>query len=190
MKPPVYTGKPLSVLDLDIENRPLSYAGQDFTFSEITAIACCTVGKRRSLECWMLGEVEPEVLLDGFLSRWHEADMVTGHNIIRHDLTMLDGMCLEYGRGPLGPKLVQDTYGHLKRSKGVSRSQESLAAMLGVAAPKLHMTQRDWREANRLLPEGLVKTRARVVGDVLQHMELRKRLIELQWLGVPRTWTP
>ena len=190
MKAPTYTGRGAVVLDFDIENRPLNYAGEDFTFGEITAIACMTIGKRRSLESWVLGEVEMEQMLAAFLARWNTADVVTGHNIIRHDLPWLNGMLLELGLGPLPAKMVHDTYSHLKRRRGVSASQESLAGMLGVPAPKIAMSQMAWRQANRLLPEGLVKTRARCVGDVVQHAAMRERLLELDWLGPARMWRP
>ena len=33
------SARPLRVLDFDIENRPLSYLGSDFTTAEVTAIA-------------------------------------------------------------------------------------------------------------------------------------------------------
>jgi hypothetical protein len=129
-------------------------------------------------------------MLAGFLERYSEADMVTGHNILRHDLPRLNAMLLEQGMPPLGPKMVSDTYRHLLRRDGVSASQASLAEMLGVPKSKVGMSQVAWRQANRLLPEGLVRTRARVVGDVVQHMALRKRLVELQWLRPPAMWRP
>ena len=57
--------------------------------------------------------------------------------------------------------------------------------MLGIDAPKVQMDQKKWREANRLTPEGIALTKERVVGDVIQHMELRNALIELGWLDPP-----
>ena len=183
-------GRKLHILDFDIENRPLSYGGQDFTFSDVTAIACCTVGRPRSMQAWVLGETSTADMLSGFLERFREADIVTGHNVVRHDLPILNGALLELGLPGLHPKLVSDTYRDLRRRQGVSASQESLAAMLGITSPKIGMSQKDWRMANRLLPEGLVKTRARVVGDVVQHQALRKELLRLGWLRAPRMWRP
>ena len=177
-------------MDFDTESRPLTYLGSDYTTAEITAIASAWVGQRGSMESLILGEMEGKDMLLSFSKRWDEADMVTGHNLIRHDLPRLNAMLLEQGMPALGPKLVQDTYLHLKRKNGVSGSQESLAEMLGVKAPKQGMSQVAWRQANRLLPEGLVKTRTRCVSDVVQHMALRARLLELQWLRNPRVWRP
>lgn len=187
MIPPNYVGKALRVLDFDCESRPLSYLGADYTTAEITAIAAGF--SRRQIEVWALGEYTVGEMLNRFLPMWHEAELVTGHNILRHDLPRLNAMLLEWGMSPLGPKMVSDTYVHLKRRQGVSASQESLAQMLGVKAPKIAMSQKDWRDANRLLPEGVIATKKRVRGDVIQHMELRKELVELGWLKAPRRWS-
>jgi hypothetical protein len=88
----------------------------------------------------------------------------------------------------LADKLVQDTKTHLVRRKGISGSQESLAAMLLLEHDKVQMNQIKWRAANRLTPEGLALTRERVVGDVRQHMELRRTLLELGYLAPPVMW--
>jgi hypothetical protein len=178
------------VLDFDIENRPLNYAGgDDFTFSEVTAIAW-RLGNKGPISALCLGEVPFRTMLLGFVAAYVQADLVTGHNIIKHDLRILNGALLEEGLSPLPPKMVCDTYTHLKRKGGVSGSQENLAKMLGVRVPKQGMSQADWREANRLTPEGIDKTRRRVVGDVKQHVALRRELLKRQWLHPPRLWQP
>ena len=61
--------------------------------------------------------------------------------------------------------------------------------MLGLNYPKVKMDQTKWRSANRLTPEGLALTRERVVGDVLQHIELRQRLLDLGYLCPPTLWS-
>jgi hypothetical protein len=80
--------------------------------------------------------------------------MVTGHFLLGHDLPMIAGALLELGMPPLPDMLVQDTKVHLLRMKGISKSQESLGAMLGLESPKVQMNQAKWRAANRLTPEG------------------------------------
>ena len=177
------------VLDFDIENRPLTYLGNDFTTAEITAIAACW-GDGEVVRWRLLGEVDGEAILDWFVNLYDQADIVTGHYIRRHDLPIINGSLLELGRAPLSPKLVSDTKIDLRYRTGVSASQESLAAMLGVPAPKVHMTQADWREGNRLTAKGLEATKKRVVGDVKQHMLMRKALIERGWLRPPSMWRP
>lgn len=177
--------KPFRWLDLDIENRPLSYLGSDFTTSDITVIA------------WSYGAPEVDVwyqtrkpgsqlrMLKAFREAYDQANGVTGHYILGHDLPIINGHMLEHGLGPLGPKLVCDTKVHLINRKGVSASQESLGAMLKLENPKYQMDQAKWRSANRLEPEGIKFAVDRCIADVMEHMELRAKLVELDWLKPP-----
>lgn len=177
------------ILDFDIENRPLSYLGSDFTTSEITAIAAAWADDPSTVSSVLLGRREPKDMLTWFAFLYHVADIVTGHYILMHDLPIINGALLEHGMRPLGPKLVSDTKVHLIGGKGVSKSQESLSDIVGTSAPKVHMTQRKWREANRLTPEGIEETKARVEGDVIQHMQLRAALVAGGYLRRPVLWS-
>jgi hypothetical protein len=181
--------RPLRVLDFDIENRPLAYMGMDFTSGEVTAIAASWEGEEK---VWvrMLGRDTAEEMLAGFVALYEQADMVTGHYIRMHDLPVLNGALLEHGLQPLTQKLSSDTKLDLVKSRYLSQSQENLAAMFGLSYRKEHMNQPQWREANRLTVKGLKETRRRVAGDVRQHKQLRKRLIEAGVLGPPKTWRP
>lgn len=176
------------ILDWDIENRPLSYLGGDFTTSEITAIAWGWVGRPASIESRLLGVHQPEQILRDFVQAFNEADIVTGHYILMHDLPIVNGALLEYGMAPLGPKLVSDTKVHLIGGKGVSKSQESLSDILGLEAEKYHMTQFKWRSANRLTYHGITETKTRVEGDVRQHMQMREALVRGGYLKRPTLW--
>lgn len=181
----------VKVLDFDIENRPLSYLGQDFTTAEITAIAA-SFGPDEEMFCWLLkpGKTEPQhiTMLVQFKALYDQADIITGHFIRNHDLPIINGSLIEHGLPPLAPKLTCCTKNDLVNIKGVSKSQESIAAMLHLDFPKVQMTQADWREANRLTPAGLAKTKARVTGDVRQHMAMRTALLELGMLRPPKMW--
>jgi hypothetical protein len=185
-----YAGTGLRILDLDIECRPLSYLGQDYTTAEITAIATCWVvnGKPRDVKCWLLGEVESWDFLEMFRERYDQADMVSGHFLRAFDLPVINGAMLDNGLPPLSSKLASDTKLDLKKRKYISASQENLSAHLGVKAPKIGMSQVDWRKANRLTPEGIALTKKRVVGDIRQHVALRERLLQLGWLSRPKVW--
>lgn len=179
--------RPMRVLDFDIENRPLSYLGSDFTTAEVTAIAWAwTDGDVVTVR--LLGETPLPDILREFVAVYNQADMVTGHFVLGHDLPMLNGALMECGLPPLADKLVQDTKVHLMRAKGISKSQESLGAMFNLDAPKVSMNQSKWRAANRLTPEGLREVRERVVGDVRQHMELRRVLLQRGMLAPPTVW--
>lgn len=179
----------IKVLDFDIENRPLSYLGSDFTTSDITAIACSFIGEGK-VWCWMLGHHTPRELIENFLPFYNEADWVTGHYIRGHDLPILNGACLEMGLPKLESKRAQDTYSDLIKHKGISGSQENLAAMYGLPHAKAHMNTTQWRSANRLEPEGIEEAKKRVIDDVLQHKALRERLLSVGALKPPRMWHP
>lgn len=179
--------KPLRILDFDLENRPLSYLGNDFTTDEITAIACSWVGED-VVHCWLLGQVTLLEMVVGFLEFYNQADIVTGHFIRRHDLPHLNAACMELGLPVLQSKMTSDTKIDLVKRKGLSASQENLSHMFGLSHGKEHMSQIDWRMANRLTPEGLARTRERVVGDVQQHKELRVRMIQAGLLGPSKMW--
>lgn len=176
------------ILDFDIECRPLSWYGGDFVTKEITAIAAKFIGEKGPAQCWLLGVQTPQEILEGFLEMYNVAGMVTGHFIRGFDLPLLNSSLTEYGYQPLQSKLTQDTKLDLIKRNGMSGSQENLGAMLGLEHPKVGMSQEDWREANRLTPEGIKKTKERAIGDVEQHIEMRQRLIDAHMLGRPKVW--
>jgi hypothetical protein len=180
---------PARILDFDIENRPLSYWCPDRPSAEITAIAWSWIGTQR-IHCVLLGESTLEEMLGRFMEEYNFADIVTGHYILRHDLPIVNGALLELGLPTMQQKMVSDTKCHLVKRADLPVSQEALAAYLGVTAPKIQMTQADWREANRLTPKGLKKTRVRVTADVRQNKEMREKLIERRLLHGPEVWTP
>lgn len=178
----------LRILDFDLENRPLSYLGSDFTTSDITVIAWSFGSKAVSYAAQTLDPKSRLEMLQRFEVAYDDADIVTGHYILGHDLPIINGHLLEAGFAPLGPKMVSDTKVHLVGRKGVSASQESLGAMLELEAPKYTMTQAMWRSANRLEPNGIKLAVERCVADVKQHMEMRAKLVDLDWLKPPVYW--
>ena len=190
----------LRVLDFDLENRPLSYLGQDFTTAEITSIAAVWNGSGK-VYVWVLGTTcehcgertgnTGEEILEGFVNLYNQADMVTGHYIREHDLPIINGSLAEYGMPILSDKMTSDTKLDFIKSKGISQSQENLSDMLElyvVGYEKYHMSNDDWREANRLTKRGVAFTKARVTSDVRQHMALRKQLVKRGLLGSPKVW--
>jgi hypothetical protein len=177
----------MRVLDFDLENRPLSYWYDGRCTAEVTAIACRFIGEEER-HVWLLGVHRAKSMLEEFRQLYDEADMVTGHYIRRHDLPIINAALIENERPPLAPKLTSDTRLDLVRFGDLAKSQEALGAMFGLEAPKEKMTQTDWREANRLTPDGLRQTMRRVMGDVDQHIQLRQALLERGLLGAPRMW--
>lgn len=180
--------RPLRVLDFDIENRPLTYLGSDFTTGEVTAVSWAWVEQPKDVTVYLLGETELPEILRAFVAAYAQADMVIGHFVRGHDLPMINGALMEFRMPPLADKMTQDTKLDLMRTKGISLSQESLAAMLRLEHSKVQMNQFKWRAANRLTPEGLAFVRERVTGDVTQHIEMRQELLQLGYLSAPRRW--
>ena len=182
-----------SILDIDIEARPLGWYGGDWVHKEVTAIAWAWVFPDLDVEIHFAhitlegGEVE---MLEEFAEAYNLADMVTGHYIRGFDLPVLQSAYMEFDLPLLGPKMTHDTKGDLLKSQGGSKSQQNLAAELGIHNPKIGMTTADWRAANRLSPEGIQFALERVEGDVRQHMEMREEMLRRGWLRPPRVWTP
>ena len=184
----VVRSRPMRVLDFDVEARPLHWISGDYVSKEITAIAWAWCEQPEHVTCYLLGETDPIDMLRAFVDAFNMSDMVTGHYIRGYDLPMVNGALTEYQLPSLPDKLSQDTKIDLIRRQGLSGSQENIGTMLGLEHPKVKMDQRSWRDANRLTPEGREKTRARVVGDVRQHIEMRARLLELGYLTAPSVW--
>ena len=182
------TARPLRVLDFDIENRPLSYLGSDFTTAEVTAIAWAWTDRPDEVTCHLLGQEDLKDILREFVVAYAQADLVVGHYLRAHDIPMVNGALVELGLPVLPDKLVRDTKLDFVRTKGISLSQESLGAMLRLDCAKIQMNQARWRAANRLTEEGLALVRERVVSDVRQHMEMMKELQAKGYLGAPRWW--
>jgi hypothetical protein len=135
-----------------------------------------------------LGDLPLRTILQRFVAAYQQADMITGHYVRGHDLPMINGALMELGMPALTDVMVQDTKLDLMRSKGISLSQESLAAMFRLDHQKVHMNQFKWRQANRLTAEGRAWVRERASGDVTQHIEMRRRLLELGYLNGARVW--
>lgn len=134
--------------------------------------------------------VDGEEMLRRFVLRYDEADLVTGHYIRKHDLPIINGHLMEYGLPLLGPKMTCDTKLDMFSKADIPATQEFLSRTLGIPVDKVYMSQSDWREANRLTPEGIEETRKRVTTDVLQHMLLREEMLRRGMLGPPRVWDP
>lgn len=184
------------ILDFDIENRPLSYWQPDRPTAEITSIASMWVGEHDSIEVLLLGEMTQAEMLARFVERYEQADIVTGHYILRHDLPIINAMLYEQHMPLLGSKLASDTKLHMFTKADMPATQEFLLehldpqCPLGITLEKYHMTQPMWREANRLTPEGLALTKRRVSTDVHAHSHMREAMLERGWLGRPHVWNP
>jgi len=199
-------GRKLRTLDIDSECMPDAYLGGDFTTRRVTGIAWQFIGepemnvsllKRfevvgRGRNKRILGTDRDfhVPMIQAFREAYDAADVVTGHNIIRHDLPIINGLSIYYGFGALPDKLASDTLAHTPRVGYVfSRSQEVFGDTMGVLADKFHMNNAMWKRANTLDPEQVALTEERVTSDVRMHIEFRAALIRDGLLAVPTLWS-
>lgn len=194
------------ILDFDIEVRPLAFYGGDQVTKQVTAIAWAWAEDDPYIESRLLGDpiqvgetsdglgiyrtATVDDLLDEFIPVLLSADVVTGHFIRGFDLPVLNAQLLRLRRPGLPTLTTEDTKGDLDKMSGISKSQENLGATLGTPAPKVGMNTAAWEAGNTLTREGRDLVRERVEGDVSQHLQLRRELIEAGFLGRTRAWTP
>jgi len=185
------------VLDFDCECRPIAWFGGDQLTKQPTAIAWRWVNlDSADTEVAYIGAsdrsslvIEEEIMmLEEFRVAYDEADVVTGHYIRGFDLPLLQGALMRLGLPLLGPKRAQDTKSDLVAAQGISKSQENLGAMYELEHPKVGMNTTLWGLGNMLIPEGIEATITRVLGDVDQHVELRREMLRLGHLGPPRLY--
>ena len=182
------------ILNFDIEARPLGWYGGDWVHKETTAIAWAwqtgPEAGRTGFRELKRNKGSMRRMLYEFHKAYKRADIVVGHWIRGFDLPMLQWAMIDNNLPLLGPKLTHDTKEALVKFQGASKSQQNLASILGIASPKVAMTQQDWREANRLTRVGLALVRERCEADVQQNMEMHGVLQERGLLNPPRLWLP
>lgn len=177
----------LKILDIDAECQPGHWIAQDWTSKMITAVAWKWIGKGK-VEVRTHYDTTPEDMSLLVAAAIEQADMVTGHYIRGFDLPLINGHLLRCGCRPLRPVLAHDTKLDLVKTSGRSLSQKNLAAQIGVSKPKIDVTLTEWEGFNTLAPGFRQKGIDRVRGDVLQNIEMREKLIALEWLGPPKRW--
>lgn len=185
------TGK-RRVLDFDIETLAAGYADPEWVPSRITAIAWSwadedTIETRtvldycgRSLDTYLsMSFLGCRPMLVEFVEVFNQADVITGHNIVRFDLGVMNAELMRLQLPVLQKKPVVDTI-RLQRSKGFKKGQDVLAEVLDVPAEKKAMNWAQWQRA--YATPGWPEVRERVSGDVAQHKLLLTKLVELGYL--------
>lgn len=186
--------RPIRILDFDIETMAAGFADPDWVPQKVTCIAWSWIGSDevRVRTCGGSAGLyeEPNLrrdLLADFLADYERADIVTGHNLLRFDLPVLNADAMRLGLPPLGPKLVQDTM-RLPRGKGFKKGQDNLAGLLRTYERKLALDWQQWEDAYAEPGWPTVMDRAR--SDVIMHKEMRALLIERGWLKPAVVWHP
>lgn len=180
------------ILDFDVETLAAGFADPNWVPQKITCVAYSWVGQEA-----VYSEIsgpdgffydEPRrKMLEELLEAISQADIVTGHNLIRFDLPVVQAECLRLGLPPLKSVLVDDTMSVLK-SKGLKKGQDDISQLLGVPVEKQAMTWQQWQDA--YAEKDWPKIRSRAESDVLAHKLMRARMRELGWLKPPRRWKP
>ncbi len=190
----------LRILDFDCEARPDAYLGGDLTTRSLTAIAACWADDPEgTMQVWALtakgGSHRKQLrrMLESFRVMYDQADIVTGHNILRYDLPVISGSMVYAGLAPLGSTMASDTQLHgPKAALSYSRSMENMGDMFGLVDGKHHMNNTTWKRANTLDAEHVAVTIERVTSDVRMHVQLRAAMVEAGLLdpAMGSAWSP
>ena len=113
--------------------------------------------------------------------------MVTGHNLLRFDLPVLNADLIRLGLPPLGPVRVQDTM-RIVRTKGLKKGLDNLSGMLRTLAKKEAKDWQEWEDAYAVPGWPEVVSRAR--SDVVLHKEVRELMLERGLVRASVTWRP
>jgi hypothetical protein len=125
------------ILDFDIETRAAGYADPEWVPDDVTCYAWSWIGTDV-----VEGEVSgPDACFGPYAAQreWLRplrdlicaADILTGHNITRFDLRVLNANFMRFGLDPLPGLRVQDTI-RLPKTKGLKKGQDNLGELLGI----------------------------------------------------------
>jgi len=183
----------LRVLDFDIETRAAGYADPAWVPDDVTCYAWSWIGDDH-VECRVSGPAacfgpyaKQREWLRPLRQKLIEADLVTGHNVLRFDLRVLNANFMRFGLDPLPRLRVIDTM-RLPKTKGLKKGQDNIGVLLGIELHKLPLNHQQWDEAYR--EPGWPTVKERCATDVMQHklifLEMRRR----GWLSAPVEWKP
>lgn len=172
-------------LDFDLEAVAAGYGDPDWVPQKVTAIAWSWCDEEHVSYATRLDGAE--YMFDSFLEAYGQADVVTGHNIIRFDLPVLNADLLRNGYPSLGAKVAQDTI-RIVKTKGFKKGQDNLLSLLESPIKKLPLNWQEWQDAYEESDWATVIDR--VVSDVQGHKILRAQMIERGWLRPAVTWRP
>jgi DNA polymerase elongation subunit (family B) len=193
LSPPPSLGPsgPVKILDFDLETIAAGFADPEWVPQKITCVAWGWVGEEavQSRICTPMGlfgqtHLRREMLAE-LLNVISSADMVTGHNIERFDLPVINAECMRLGLEPIRSVLSQDTK-RLVKSKGFKKGQDNLGGLFKTEEQKMALDWQAWQLAYE--EQGWTTVRERCESDVIMHKQLREKLIPLGYLRRPRVW--
>lgn len=182
----------LRILDFDMESLAAGFADPEWVPQKITCIAWSWVGYEEvnSVISTQMGFFIPEIrktMLAAFMPVYEQADMVTGHNLLRHDLPLLNAECMRLGLEKPSPKLVRDTM-RIGKTKGFKKGQDNIGRLLKTQEEKQAMDWQAWEYAYE--DPTWQRVIDRCESDVVMHKQILEKMIVRDWLRKPVTWTP
>lgn len=182
--------KPIRVLDFDIETVAAGFADPQWVPNRTICWAYCWTDEQEArVSALPVRDFYNHEARRRFLRPLFdiiaEADVLTGHNIVRFDLPVLNAECLLLGLPRIGSKMIQDTI-QLPKSKGFKKGQDNMGFAFGVKAEKLPLSWAQW-EAAYAEPD-LATVKERCASDVLMHIELREKMRQVGLLQPPKMW--
>lgn len=180
------------ILDFDVETVAAGFADPDWVPQTVTCWAYGWVGdndvKVEALPVAAFYDLEARrEFLRPLLAAIDQASVLTGHNLVRFDLGVVNAECLRLNLPTLQPKMVQDTI-RVPKSKGFKKGQDNMGHALGVKEEKMPLSWAQWAAA--YAEPDLATVKERCASDVVMHMEMRQAMIDRGWLSAPRMWRP
>jgi len=178
------------ILDFDLETLAAGFADPEWVPQKITVAAWSWIGEEEVHYATALKpgffdrRLRVRALMPLVKAIW-EADVVTGHNLLRFDLPVLNAELMRAGLNPLPNLWVQDTM-KFPKSKGLKKSQDDVSLMVGSEQRKLSLNWEEWDRAYEVKGWPLVIERCKT--DVLAHKEMREGLAAQNALDKPRKW--
>lgn len=183
---------PKRILDFDIETIAAGFADPNWVPQKITCVAWSWVGNDEvqsrisGVEGLFSYPARRAKMLSELLDQIAQADILTGHNIVRFDLPVINADAMRLGLEPIREAQVQDTM-RLLKAKGFKKGQDALGHLFKTREEKLALDWQQWQDA--YAEKGWDMVRRRCESDVVAHKQLRKELLERKLLQPARKWT-
>lgn len=191
--PPIARPSKPKILDFDVETVAAGFADPNWVPQKITCVAWSWMGEdkvhsRVSGADGLYGSPHKRKrMLEALVDEIKRADVVTGHNLIRFDLPVINAECLRLGMPSLPSLRVHDTM-NLVRTKGFKKGQDNLIQLLDLPIKKLPLSWQEWQYAYE--GTGWRTIVERCESDVLGHKMLYQKMSELGWLRGEKKWKP
>lgn len=172
------------VLDFDTENVPGFYWYDGKTSDILHTIAWTWLGEDTVESVTTVWNPEVGLQLEQggferFLAALTLATVVTGHNIKRHDIPLLNAHAVRHQLPPIQWPTAHDTLLMFPPMKGMPRGQEYLADLYALEERKMHVGIHLWEKASRGDREASKVVVDRCKSDVVSHAKLYSRLMEV-----------